>query len=66
MARHLNIPDEYRYTFNRLMNSISDEQKNNLSIQKRVLLYLKLGDEKLAKQYIEMIKINIREHKRRE
>ena len=61
MARHLNIPDEYRYTFDRLMNSIPNGRKNNLSIQRRILLYLKLGGEKLARQYVEIIKLDLRE-----
>ncbi len=65
MVTRLNIPDEFRYTFKRLINLVPYKQRNDRHTQKIVLLYLKLGGEKLARQYIEVLKSDLRENKDR-
>lgn len=62
MIEGLNIPDEFQYTFKRLINLIPQEQRTDRDIQKIVLLYLKLGGEKLARQYVEVLKSDLREN----
>lgn len=65
MIMGLNIPDEFQYTFKRLINLAPHQQRNDQEIQKIVLLYLKLGGEKLARQYIEVLKSDLRENEDR-
>ncbi len=65
MVKRLNIPDEFQYTFKRLINLVPYQQRNERHTQKIVLLYLKLGGEKLARQYIEVLKSALRENKDR-
>jgi len=65
MVKGLNIPDEFQYTFKRLINLVPYKQRNDRHTQKIVLLYLKLGGEKLAKQYVEVLKSDLRENKDR-
>ena len=65
MVKGSNIPDEFRYTFKRLINLLPYNQRNDRHAQKNVLLYLKLGGEKLARQYIEILKSDFRENKDR-
>jgi hypothetical protein len=62
MIEGLNIPDEFQYTFKRLINLVPQEQRNDRDTQKIVLLYLKLGGEKLARQYVEVLKSDLREN----
>ena len=62
MIEDLNIPDEFQYTFKRLINLVPQEQRNDRDTQKIVLLYLKLGGEKLARQYVEVLKSDLREN----
>lgn len=64
MAENLNIPEELQGTFKRLMNRVPEKLKIDSHIQKIIQLYLKLGGEKLAKQYIEIIKLRVREEER--
>jgi hypothetical protein len=65
MVKGLNIPDEFQYTFKRLINLVPYKQRNDRNAQKIVLLYLKLGGEKLARQYVEVLKSDLRENKDR-
>jgi hypothetical protein len=65
MVKRLNIPDEFQYTFKRLINLVPYQQRNERHTQKIVLLYLKLGGEKLARQYIEVLKSALLENKDR-
>ncbi len=65
MIKGLNIPDEFQYTFKRLINLAPHQQRNDQDTQKIVLLYLKLGGEKLARQYIEVLKSDLRENEDR-
>jgi hypothetical protein len=64
MAENLNIPDELQGTFKRLINRVPEKLRVDSHIQKIIRLYLKLGGEKLAKQYIEIIKLRVREEER--
>lgn len=66
MAEDLNIPEELKGTFKRLMYQVPSEHRSDRHAQKIIQLYLKLGGEKLAKQYIDIIKIHVREKKRQE
>ena len=61
MAKNLNIPDELQGTFKRLMYRVPEKLRSDNHTQKIIQLYLKLGGEKLAKQYIEIIKLRVRE-----
>ena len=63
MTKDFNIPDEFQYTFQRLINLVPYKQRNDRHAQKVLLLYLKLGGEKLARQYIEILKSDLRENK---
>jgi len=65
MIKGLNIPDEFQYTFKRLINLAPHQQRNDQDTQNIVLLYLKLGGEKLARQYIEILKSDLRENEDR-
>jgi len=64
MAEDLNIPDELKGTFMRLMNQVPNEQRTDPETQKIIQVYLKLGGERLAKQYIETIKLKALEKRR--
>jgi len=64
MAEDLTIPDELKGTFMRLMNQVPNEQRADPETQKIIRVYLKLGGERLAKQYIEIIKLRVREKRR--
>ncbi len=48
MPNELNIPDEYKTAFNRLMRKMPAEAREDATIRKTALLYLKVGGEKLA------------------
>ena len=64
MADNANIPDELIETFNRLMNQVPEKLSNDSHTQQVIHLYLKMGGERLAKQYIEIVKWNVREEER--
>jgi hypothetical protein len=64
MAKNLNIPDELKGTFKRLMYRVPEKLRSDSHTQKIIQLYLKLGGEKLAKKHIEIIKLRVREEER--
>ncbi|MEJ2658636.1 MAG: hypothetical protein P8012_15860 [Desulfobacterales bacterium] len=64
MANKVNIPDELIGTYQRLLFQIPEKLRNDSHTQQITQLYLKLGGEKLARQYIEIVKMNIREEER--
>ena len=64
MAENLNIPDELKGTFKRLMYRVPEKLRSGSHTQKIIQLYLKLGGEKLVKQHIEIIKLRVREEER--
>jgi hypothetical protein len=64
MADNVNIPDELTETFKRLMNQIPEKLRNDSHTQQVTYLYLKLGGERLARQYVDIIKLTVREEER--
>ena len=64
MAYNVNIPDELIETFKRLMIQIPEKLRNDSHTQQVAYLYLKLGGERLARQYIDIMKLTVREEER--
>jgi hypothetical protein len=64
MADNVNIPDELLETYKHLMNQVPEKLRNDSHTKQVTQLYLKLGGEKLAKQYIEIVTWNLREEER--
>jgi hypothetical protein len=64
MADNVNIPDELMGTFKRLMHQVPEKLRSESHTQQVIQLYLKLGGEKLAKQYIEIVRLNVRDEER--
>jgi hypothetical protein len=56
MSEKMIIPDEFQGSVRRLLNRIPSEQRNDETLQAALLVYLKLGGEKLARHYIEISK----------
>ncbi|MGA7144230.1 MAG: hypothetical protein WBY47_06960 [Desulfobacterales bacterium] len=59
MSDNVNIPDELTETFKRLMNQVPEKLKSDSYTQQVTQLYLKLGGEKLARQYIDIVKLSV-------
>ncbi len=55
MAKELNIPEEYELAFNRLMRRVPIEFRDDMTVRKTALLYLKVGGEKLARASIKAL-----------
>ncbi len=66
MADNVNIPDDLIETFKRLMSQVPDKLRNDSHTQQVTRLYLKFGGEKLARQYIESVKLSLREEERQQ
>ena len=56
MSEKMIIPDELQGSIRRLLNRIPPEQRDDETLQAALLVYLKLGGEKLARHYIEISK----------
>jgi hypothetical protein len=56
MSEKLVIPDVYQGSIRRLLSRIPSEQRDDETLQASLLIYLKLGGEKLARHYIEISK----------
>ncbi|MBI5593482.1 MAG: hypothetical protein HY881_23755 [Deltaproteobacteria bacterium] len=56
MSEKMIIPDEFQGSVRRLLNRIPPEQRDDETLQAALLVYLKLGGEKLARHYIEISK----------
>jgi hypothetical protein len=56
MSEKMIIPDEFQGSFKRLMNRIPSEQRDDETLQQILLVYLKMGGEKLARHRIEISK----------
>ncbi len=54
MSENMIIPDEFQGSIRRLLNRIPSEQRDDETLQIALLVYLKLGGEKLARHYIEV------------
>ena len=61
MTEELEIPENLLSTFRRIMKKAPNEQKEDVDFQKKILIYLKAGGEKLAKQRIELTKQQFQE-----
>jgi len=48
------IPEEYKGAIKRLLNRIPAEQRDDIILQKSLLMYLKLDGEKLARHRLEL------------
>jgi hypothetical protein len=53
MSEKRTIPDEFQGSIRRLLNRMPSEQRDDETLQAALLVYLKLGGEKLARHYIE-------------
>jgi hypothetical protein len=53
MSEKMIIPDEFQGSIRRLLNRMPSEQRDDETLQAALLVYLKLGGEKLARHYIE-------------
>jgi hypothetical protein len=56
MSEKMIIPDEFQGSIKRLLNRVPTEQRDDETLQAALLVYLKLGGEKLARHYIEISK----------
>ncbi len=56
MSEKMIIPDEFQGSIRRLLNRVPSEQRDDETLQAALLVYLKLGGEKLARHYIEVSK----------
>ncbi len=56
MSEKQSIPDEFQGSIRRLLNKVPPEQRNDETLHAALLLYVKLGGEKLARHYIETSK----------
>jgi hypothetical protein len=56
MSDKMSIPDEFQGSIRRLLNRIPSEHRDDETLQAALLVYLKLGGEKLARHYIEISK----------
>lgn len=56
MPESFHVPDNLIGTFNRLMNRIPAELREDESIRSKALSFLKLGGEQLARQWAETMK----------
>lgn len=54
MSEKVIIPAEFQGSVKRLLNRIPPEQREDETLQAALLVYLKLGGEKLARHYIEI------------
>ncbi len=50
------VPEEYQGSIKRLLNKVPQEQHDDENLIKILLVYLKLGGEKLARHHIEASK----------
>ncbi len=64
MADNVNIPDELTEPLRHLMNQVPEKLRNDSHTQQVTYLYLKLGGERLARQYIDIIRLAVLEEER--
>lgn len=53
MSDNFVIPDEFQGSIRRLLSRIPPDARNDERLQASLLVYLKLGGEKLARHYLE-------------
>ncbi|MGD9105520.1 MAG: hypothetical protein PVJ87_01685 [Desulfobacterales bacterium] len=61
MTNQMKIPDNLQRAFHRLTDHLPEPLKDDDHTQEVILIYLKFGDEKLARHRIEIIKTIFRE-----
>ncbi len=61
MAKRLNVPDDLQGPFQKMMQLIPEILQNDIDTQNIILVYLKAGGEKMARQGIEIIKMRFLE-----
>ncbi|GEM_PF-5993625 len=59
MNETLEIPEALRFTWNRLLNRMPIKLRQKEEVLESVLIFLKLGGERLAKQAIEAAKASL-------
>jgi len=60
MVRRLNISDEVQDVFQRMARLLPEQLRDDVQTQNSVCVFLKLGGEKTARQYIEIINMQFR------
>ncbi len=55
MADKLEVPETLKMTFKRVLQRVPADRRDNIKIQKNILLFLKLGGERLARARIKPI-----------
>ncbi len=55
MSEALQIPDALQMTFKRMLHRVPAKKRDDIEIQKSVLLFLKLGGERLARARIKLM-----------
>ena len=61
MIEELDIPEELKFTYKRVLRRVPGELKEDPDFLKNLLVYIKIGGEKLARQRIEITKKPFRE-----
>jgi hypothetical protein len=61
MTEELEIPDELCATYKRVMRRVPNELRGDTEFLRKIMVYLKIGGEKLARQRIEITKKPFRE-----
>lgn len=61
MDEELEVPEDLQWAFKRVVKKIPNDLKCNIELKRTILIYLKLGGEKLAKQRIEITKKQFKE-----
>jgi hypothetical protein len=60
MVDQFTVPEEYEYSFRRIMPYLMSPLHNDLQILESLLLYLKLGGEKMARIAIDAMNVTLR------
>jgi hypothetical protein len=55
MPEALQIPDALQMTFKRMLHRVPSKKRDDIEVQKSVLLFLKLGGERLARIRIKLM-----------
>lgn len=61
MDHELIVPEELKYIFRRMLNYFPEELRDDVPLQKILLLYFKIGGEHLVRQYVKIAKIRLEE-----
>lgn len=61
MAKKLNIPDEFHDALQKLIGLLPYKLQSDIDAQNIILVYLKLGGEKMARHGVEILKMRFLE-----